>query len=45
METSAIVFMVLSWGITLGILGFCIYKLAKSSTSAGLTNHSKDNSN
>ncbi len=44
METGAIVFMVLSWGLILGILSLCIYKLAKHSTAAGTTDNNKNNS-
>ncbi len=31
MGTEALIFMVISWGLTLGLLSFCIYKLFKNS--------------
>ncbi len=31
METDAIIFLILSWGFTLGLLGFCVIKILKNS--------------
>jgi len=31
METDAIIFLILSWGFTLGLLCFCVIKIIKNS--------------
>lgn len=37
MTTEAILFMIFGWGIAIGILGYCIYKVIQSDNSPGDT--------